>query len=540
MRRVIAFAVLAGCPTPGVEPQKPQPTGDTVPELIVNGPERGTFVDGGTVVVSGRVRDDGAVRVTVNGVAATVSADGAFTAELAVPRGLTIVETHAIDTTGHDVRDVRAVLAGPFATSDGKTRAPLGVRFGRAGLAALGKSLAKSASAIDFGAAVRAANPVFEKGGCLGVKVDVSELAVGKVDMTLVPQATGIDTMVAIDDIVAKLDLRYQVACLGGSASVKVRTRARARGELGATLVGRNVQTSLRSTVALDDFQIDIAIPLPRPVEAVLRTGVRLGVERALAELLQRKLPALADAKLAELLATPIAPAVLGKPIAIEVVPRKVQMSAQGLDVGADASIVVAGGERGRYVATPVGTTRSESQDLGVWLAADAINQLLAGLWTAKAFDRTVAIDDVGPLKFLLDGSIKTIEVALALPPTITTGAAVELAIGDLSITMRDAAGAEVQRFAVSLRSALSTKKDALVLTTGEPIVYAQLLAQRAVDKPLDRDTIERIVKGSWALVDNMLGDALSRVPVPGFTGIEARSLTARDGLILLDVAPKP
>jgi hypothetical protein len=167
-------------------------------------------------------------------------------------------------------------------------------------------------------------------------------------------------------------------------------------------------------------------------------------------------------------------------------------------------------------------------------------NQLLAGLWAARAFERTVDRDAVGPLSMLLDPSIRTIGIAVALPPTVTAEQAVELAIGDLMITMRDAAGAEVQRFAVSLRSTLAVKPDVPVLTTGEPVVFAQLITQSAtIARPLDGAGVEGIVKGAWALVDSMIVDALASVPIPGLAGVETRSLIGRDGLIVLDVAAR-
>src|SRR5262249_22629512 len=105
--------VIAGCASDGSGP-------DTAPTLAISSPDRGTSADGGTVTVSGTVKDDRpGVRVTVNGMEQTVGTDGTFTATVQVDPGIGIVETHAIDKGGHDVRDVRAVLAGTIGTSDG-------------------------------------------------------------------------------------------------------------------------------------------------------------------------------------------------------------------------------------------------------------------------------------------------------------------------------------------------------------------------------------------------------------------------------------
>src|SRR5688572_11048262 len=109
MRRMRCLAItgllaIAACPRPRPEPP-PVPNPQEVPALAVTAPERGTFVEGDKLAVTGRARG----RVTVNGVAATVAPDGTFLAEIAVTRGLAILETHAIDSDGNDTRDVRAV-----------------------------------------------------------------------------------------------------------------------------------------------------------------------------------------------------------------------------------------------------------------------------------------------------------------------------------------------------------------------------------------------------------------------------------------------
>src|SRR5688572_27424995 len=97
---LLGMLAIAGCPRPRREPPPPPPP-QAVPALTVTSPERGSFVEGDRLVVSGRAQG----RVTVNGVAATVAADGAFSAEIPVARGLVIVETHAIDATNNDTRD---------------------------------------------------------------------------------------------------------------------------------------------------------------------------------------------------------------------------------------------------------------------------------------------------------------------------------------------------------------------------------------------------------------------------------------------------
>src|SRR5688572_1258021 len=93
---------------------------DTPPTLEVTSPARGTLADQDSVTVTGRVSDkEGSVKVTVSGVEVTPAKDGTFTASVPVSTGVHLIETHAIDSGGNDVRDVRAVLAGTLAPTDG-------------------------------------------------------------------------------------------------------------------------------------------------------------------------------------------------------------------------------------------------------------------------------------------------------------------------------------------------------------------------------------------------------------------------------------
>ena len=540
MRGFLGLVVVAACAKPRPpEPPKPEPLPvvDLAPELAIVQPERGTFVDGETLVVAGHAHDDAAVRVTVNGVDAPLAADGSFSVTLGVAPGMTIVATHALDATGHDVRDVRSVLVGPFALADGLTRAPIAVRLGGGGLAALGKALGASAGSLDVDAAMRALNPIFDRGGCLGARADVVAVTLGKVTVALAPKPGALAATISVEDVVARFDVQYEVACLDARTTMTVRTNARITSDLGAVVRDRRIHTSLSNTnVVLDELQIDLGVP--RPIENLLRRAIRGSVEAALQAVVATGVPPIADAELAALLAHVAVPPVLGRDVRLDVVPRHVAVAASGVTVAADAALIVAGGERGRYVARPAALLGGQPPPAAadVWIAADAIDQLLGGLWAAHALDRTIALDELGLLGTLLKTKLATIDVTFSLPPTIGADHALELAIGDLILTARDATGAEVQRFAVSLRSALTIAPGARTLATNEPTVFAQRLGGAG---PLDDATVEAIARSVWAVVATRLDDAVARIPVSALGGaVQVRAATARDRFVVLDLAP--
>src|SRR5262245_60073584 len=122
MMRILAASLLLtiACSSEGT---------DTPPTLEVTSPARGTLADAASVTVTGRALDkDGPVKVTVAGVEVTPAKDGTFTADVPLAPGIDLIETHAIDSAGNDVRDVRAVLAGSLAPSDGTQAGQVGAR----------------------------------------------------------------------------------------------------------------------------------------------------------------------------------------------------------------------------------------------------------------------------------------------------------------------------------------------------------------------------------------------------------------------------
>jgi len=186
----------------------------------------------------------------------------------------------------------------------------------------------------------------------------------------------------------------------------------------------------------------------------------------------------------------------------------------------------------------------ANSHGLGVALAADSVNQLFAGLWAAGALDKSLPISSVGALGAILDASAKTIELHLALPPTVTAGDnGLELAVGDLMITTKDDAGNPVQALALSVKTTLQagpSQTGKLLLTVGAPDLHAQILAQSdAVARPLTDDEVTGIVSSVWNLVGDQADEALGKLPMPAFAGVQlgTPAVTGASGYVIADIA---
>lgn len=543
MRAIVVasvFGALVGCSTA---------TEDAPPVLEVTSPARGTTSQGDQVTVTGRVTDDTAgVKVTVAGTTVTPAADGTFSATITTQPGLDIIETHAIDAGGNDVRDVRAILSGTLMASDGSVDSPLAAHVSPGALTKVGNAIGDTAQAIDFTAAGLAMNPVYNNTGCLGAKIDITSISLSNIDVGLVPNAGVLNAGVVIDNVEVKLHANFKVACIGGSTNITVRSsKAKINGGLGLAVSAGKLSASLpTSSVSLEGFTIDVG-GVPGAIESLLKGEARKAVENALTKVIKDKVPPMANTALSGLLAKPFNAALLGHDTTVTVAPSTIDISSTGIFVAVETKLVVAGGEGGMYISNPIGMSAASMQSssgVSVAIADDTVNQLFSGLWAAGAFEQTVGIESVGVLASLLDDDAASLAIEMMLPPTVSTmGGALELGVGDLMVTVKDSSGAEIQKLALSLSTTLAagpTQTGAITMTVGAPTVYAQVLMQSdAVDRPLTAEQVEGIVTGVWGVVGGQADAALAKLPMPSVGGVSfgAPAVEGRDGFVFADIA---
>lgn len=547
MMRALAAALLAATVTLGCSAATDEST-DTPPTLEISSPARGTLADSATITVTGRALDkDGPVKVRVGATEVTPAADGSFTATVQVADGVELIETHAIDTAGNDVRDVRAVLAGTLAPSDGTSAGQLGARAGATALRAVGGAIATTAKAIDYTAAAQALNPVYNNDGCLGAKIDITSIALSDLGVDVAPTTNLLATDVVIANLVVKASVKFKVACVGGSTTVTLRaTKAKIHGDLGLRIASSTLATSLpNATVTFDGFSFDIG-GVPGALEDLVKGKVRDGVANALASTIKSKVPPIADKALAGLIAKPLTTSLLGVDTTIAITPKQVSITPSELFVGIDSTITVAGGDGGTFLTTAMELspqTMADAQGLGIALDDDLVNQLFAGLWAADAFDKQLDIAAIPALGAFLDDDARTLDLRLSLPPTASTDSGeLALALGDAIITVRDEAGAEVHAIALSITSTLSagpSQSGKILLTVGDPTVYATVLSNAdSVQRPLTDGQVEALVSAAWGIIGVKADDALAKLPMPTIAGVTlgAPTVTANAGFVLADV----
>ncbi|HTR55915.1 MAG TPA: hypothetical protein VMJ10_34805 [Kofleriaceae bacterium] len=538
--RIAIAAVLVACSSAA------SPT--TAPTLEVTSPARGTTSDGTSITVAGTATGgSGALAVTVNGTQVAPAKDGSWSTAIVVPAGLSLIETHATDRAGHDVRDVRAVLAGPLAATDGSQAAPIAVHASPAALTAIGKAMAHAAEGVDYTAAAQGFNPIYDNGGCLGATIDITSVSIGSIDGALVPKSGALATTVTLSNVTVKLHASYKVACIGGSTTITVSaSSAVVQGDLGVDVQSGALATSLPDpSVTLNGFDLQVS-GVPSEIVDLFDSQVRGGVQNALAGMLKSKVPPLANAQLAGLFAKPYSISVLGHTANVSIAPATVALGGGALDATAQAKLVVPDGAGGTFA--PLGATlpadaMAQSQGLGVALAADLVNELFGGLWAAKALDVSVPTAQLAVVASLLDADAATLDVSLDLPPMVTTTSdgQLQLAVGDAEIVVRDGSGAELQRIALSLTTTLvaGPAQGKLALTVGQPTVYADVIDQDAnASRPLTDDQVQGIVTGAWGLVSVQANAALANLPMPTLAGIAfgAPTISGDAGFVAADL----
>lgn len=521
---------------------------ETPPTIEITSPARGTTAQGTEVTVTGVVHDDSpGVIARVNGQDITPAADGSFQATVTLGQGISIIESYAVDKANNQTRDVRAVLAGTLGTADGTQASPLGARVGAQTFGKLGTALGTMAEGMNWTELGRAMNPVYSSSGCNSAVIDINTIQIANIDVSLVPAAGKLATNVELANVVVNMHADFRALCISGSTSIKVTSsKAKINGDLGVAVKAGAIDTTLpAASVTLDNFAIDIG-GVPGAIESLIKGEARKAVEKALTNAIKDKVPELANQQLSGLLAKPFSADVLGHAVALTTAPKEVTLSAEGLYVAVDAKVKVTGGEGGMYVSSPepMSAALMPTTGIGAAVADDTLNQLFSGLWAAGAIDQTVGLDSqLAVLGALLDDDAASLDISASLPPTVAgNGAAMELAIGDLMISVKDIGGNQIQQIALSVKTTLEaspTQSGAVTLTVGQPELFAQVIAQtEAVDRPMTDEQFEGIINGAWGLVGGQADAALAGLHMPTIGGVTlgAPSLQGNAGYLVAEI----
>ena len=533
---VLCAAALLSCAVSvGVEDRDP-------PELAVTAPARAAQLETSAVRVGGRAGDSGSgvASVTVNGVAAEVAADGAFTVDLPLEGGVSLIDVVVRDRAGNQTRDVRAVLSGP-RSSDGAIASGLMARVTPDGYRLVAEAVLALLAASDLGAAAAAAGTIMSVPGCF--EVDLVGLQHSAIGVDLEPLAGGVGVSVEVRDVVVDLAIQVGGVCGVAGSSAPARLRADAlwlRGLARVEVSGGRVTPDLSELAAdLEGADLDTSL-VPAGVVGLLVDGAPAELAGALGGAIGGLAGSLLGDWLGGLDAAEWTTAIQGLDLTVRLAPTAVDAGTGGLAV--ITSVELRFDQLGpvEYIAGSRAAAPDLDDDsaLRVAVADDLANLALAALWTAGRLDRSVELPAEHAARTLL--GLDRLELALELPPMVATRAgAARLVIGDARVTAYDLDGAAVMRLAVSAAADL-----ALSAAGGDALVRLVPDAADLWIAPLDQGgessaTLELPGPLELAALDQVnqfLVDALASLPVPDLGEVAAVSgLAAVPGYVVID-----
>ncbi|MBX3156721.1 MAG: hypothetical protein KF773_12015 [Deltaproteobacteria bacterium] len=520
---LLILAATAACgtePAPAKEP----------PVLKITSPERALVKNGaGPVTVKGTVEPNAATqapveKVLVNGVQATVGADGTFQATVDIREGATLIKTVARDAEGGEAQDTRAVHAGDVRNAGSSIDNALTASLSKGAFAKLSAIAGPALKGLNLGQMIAPMQPMVKAGGgpdCLYAHVAIDDVRMSNVAISLTPTHGGLKFGAEITGLDVPGHANYAVACVDGASQLRVTAN---RIVIGGTLLvspnGRSGFTTdlVDQRVTLEGFHLSASgipgtiidmISMDRAIESIVPFVAKLGME----PMLNQALGALAGPKQLD---------VMGKRLTVEVSPSDIFFDPSGALVGMNMAMLIGGAEKAKYIYTENGTPAMDaSKGFAIGLADDLANQMIA---QAHA---------LGLLKLGMPAQGATFngtEIEMALPPMISADPAdgkLRVVLGDMIVTYTDN-GTPIGKAALNATIDLAIEPAAngyaVAVKLGKPTVAVNVLdlnQTRMSDEDLEKAT-QFALEGQIANISKLLVN----IPIPSVAGLQMRNLS--------------
>ena len=554
------------------------------PQLTVATPDRGSWTTATAVTVSGTAVDEvtDVAAVTVNG-AAVPHEGGAFSHELVLTDGLTVIETLAFDTdadesgTGNRSSDIRTVLRAPaFQGPDAPLSDGIIVRMqddagGLGRLEALGSSLITS---DDIASTV--VGEVFADSFCalslpwagcvstISAVAYVDSISVGSIDMDIDPRSSGL------------LVARVTLSAVAAAWHMDVSGGPDLAGTLGADAIV--VEVALRPyvsalgtfvvpvdsvTVSRSGFYVEVDGPIDTivgwfgfDVEDEVWGPLSSAVEGEVAALA----PDLIDDTLSALeLEVPID--LLDNTYTLSATIAAVDVDDDGLDVRFGTRLTP---DEVLGTGVMVGPSGAPLYGYGApdWAAAsgttlalsgDFINQLLYAFWQGGLLDQEVTDEDLGfdlsTIALLLPGLSELTMVTTPLLPPIATPRTspdddmeFDLFLGDMLVELHNGAVGDDSLYmelyvTVSAPLDLDAADDgaSIEIAVGDPTVHIDI-SYTDPEFTITREATEGLFGDLMPLYLPELTGALGAIPLPEFASFGLTDIAT--GMAGTDVPP--
>lgn len=534
-----SLLVSAACDDKAAEMKDP-------PVLKITAPQRSLIQKGNaqTVTVTGMVTpnelsQEPVEKVLVNGVQATLSADGSFNATIQIKPGATLINTTARDHAGQVAEDTRAVLAGELRPVGSNIENAITAAMSTTAFTRLSAAASTMITGMDFMPLLAPMQPMVHSGDeggpdCLYARGFVDNVKLSKADVAIIPTNAGLSFRAQIDGLDVPGHANYAVACVDGSTTFRVKaTKVVVTGTLVVTPAGnQGFKTSLTGeAVTITGLDIQ-ASGIPGTIIDMLSLDKLLGwviskaAPLAMEPMMNKALGGLAGPKSVD---------VMGKTLVMEVDPSAIDIDSHGAWITLDTKMLIKGTESspGFIFTDNAMPNMDPGNGFALGLADDLANEMLAELHTTGLMN--LSLPAVG-------GTFDATAISMSLPPVISADPAdgkLKLVLGDMIATYTQA-GAPVAKAAmnatIELKVVPASNGYGVALQLGKPTAKVTVLddianATQLTDK--DLATLTEVVLGAQIETVSKL---LVNIPLPSVAGVQMRNMSigSDDGYVML------
>lgn len=516
------------------------------PVLKVTSPERSLMQNqAGALTVTGTVAPsvDGSPvkKVTVNGVAATVSADGSFTAQLNLSPGATLITTEAVAANGGKAQDTRSVEAGELRAPGSNIENAITTAISKQAFARIATAAGTMIKQTDMKPLLMPMNPMLHSGDesgedCLFARLFIDDFKMSNATITLVPVVGGLSFSAKLDGLDIPGYARYAVACISGSNTARVTASSvLVKGTLMVTPDGMNgFKTDLKNeTVQITGLNISASgIPGAAldliPLDTLIQKAAPLAAKLFMGPMVNKALGGLGGPKELN---------VLGKTISLQVAPSDIMFDNDGGLLTLDMRMLIKGTESSKgFIFTDNGMpTMDPGNGMMIGLADDLANSMVSQLVATGLLNLT--LPQAG-------GSFDSSSISMTSPPMISadpTDGNMRLILPDMIATYTQQ-GTPVAKAAINATVDLkitpsASNNYAVAVQLGKPTIHATVLDDVENQTLL---TDADLATGTELVLDSQLASIsalLGTIPMPSMPAgivMSDMSVTSDDGYVMV------
>ena len=542
MRNLLSISglLLAITACDGAPGSAPEP-----PVLKITSPQRSLVQNGaGALMVTGMVtpniEGDVIDKVTVNGVQASVQADGSFQAQIQIQPGATLIHTIARDVDGGEARDTRAVHAGNLKPNGTVVERAVAAAISKEAFAKISGAACTMVESKDIKTILAPMNPMIRyddpaslsEEDCLFARGSIQDVKFTNVDITLVPKVGGITFNLVIDKLDVPGSVRWGAACVKGTNSFRVTAdKITVGGTLTVTPDGMNgFKTDLKSPV-INVQNLDVSVSgVPDWMTGVLSSGVQAAINTfapmAMKPVMNMALGALGGPKTLD---------ILGKKMDVQVQPAEIFFDAEGGLVVMDMMMKIQGTESAKgFIYTENGLPSLDpGNGFQLGLADDLANQMLGQAGALGLLNLGMPASG---------GTFDNADMAMTLPPMISADPAdgkMKVILGDMMATFTyqgTPVGKAAINASIGLKIVSANNGYGVAVQLDKPEIHVTTIDDIANATRLEDEDLAKSVEVCLSAQIASISKLLAGIPLPQVAGLQMRNLSvgADDGYVMV------